>query len=449
MGNLLVKQADPLSQVAFLNRLQEASPLPLLVTADAEWGLAMRMTNTIAFPRNMTLGAIGEEDLIAQLGQEIGRQARRVGIHMNLAPVADVNNNPANPIIHMRSFGEDPKRVAAYVAAFARGLQASGVLACVKHFPGHGDTKVDSHKDLPVIDHSLARLKAVEFVPFKRAIDEGVAALMSAHLYIPYLDAQWPTSLSPACLQLARRDLRFSGLILSDALNMKAISDRYAPEEAALLTRRAGCDLLLYGSHKEEEIDKIMRDTIPRAYRALLAAYTSGDLPLEELDASVLRILQAKEKVGLNRQRTISLEHLQDDLHTPKALALKTKLFQEAVTLMGESSFPIPIQSAYISFGEGDVLAEEFSQLCVDCAEKVVIGIHQKEAVTDEVLQDIEALGDRAIVCLFATPYAAKSFKKVQTIVLGYENDPEAQRAVLRVLRGEAQPKGILPITVD
>lgn len=446
IGNAIVKQSDPVSQVNFLNRLQNKSELPLFVTADAEWGLAMRMSNTIAFPRSMTLGAIEDLNLIYLMGQEIGRQAKLVGVHMNLAPVADVNNNPNNPVIHMRSFGEDPKRVAACVAAYANGLQSAGILACAKHFPGHGDTNVDSHRDLPVINHGKERLEAVEFVPFRQTVQEGIAALMTAHLYIPAIDPIYPTSLSKACMTgIARDTLHFEGLIISDALNMKAIADRYSPEEAALLARKAGCDVLLYGDHKDPNVDEIMRAMIPKAYKALVKAYSSGELEIKDLDASVLRILKAKEQIGLNQIRTVPL--LLQSLLGQEAIDLKKKLFQEAVTLLGDPAFPIPKDAAYISYGENDELSGAFSgDTDSDC---VVVAIHQKEALTEEVLLSIDSLGDRAIICLFTTPYALKCFKNQKTILVAYENDPEAQFAAYRVLTAEKDAKGHLPLAID
>lgn len=442
VGNAIVKQSDPVTQVQFLNRLQKVSRIPLLVTADAEWGLAMRMSDTVAFPRNMTLGAIENTGLIYQMGKEIGRQAKRAGIHINLAPVADVNNNPLNPVIHMRSFGEDPARVADCVSAYTKGLQEGGAMACAKHFPGHGDTHVDSHRDLPVIGHSVERLEAIEFIPFKRVVEEGIGALMTAHLYVPSIDPVFPTSLSEPCLKIVRDHLHFDGLIISDALNMKAVADRYSPEEVALLARRAGCDLLLYGDHKDPNVDLIVREMIPRAFKALKAAYLSGELDMADLDRSVMRILKAKEGI----QTEVPVANLLQDLNTEEALGLKKELFQEALTLIGEPVFPISENTAYLSFGKNDVLAAEFMPGVSDW---VVIAIHQKEALNDEVLSLIESIGDRAIVCLFATPYALKSLKGARTVLVGYENDPDAQFAVLNVLLGKCKAKGHLPVTVD
>lgn len=323
IGNAIVKESDPISQVHFLNRLQKASELPLLITADAEWGLAMRMTDTIAYPRNLALGALNDLNLIYELGCEIGRQAKRVGIRMNLAPVADINSNPDNPVIKTRSFGDDPQKVADCVAAFANGLQSAGVLACAKHFPGHGDTTLDSHYDLPVVFHPLSRLETVELIPFKRAAKKGIAALMTAHLYVPAIDPIYPSSLSPTCIEWIRKKLKFQGLIITDALNMKAIADRYSPEEIGVLARKAGSDLLLYGDHIAPNVDEILRETIPRAFKALKEAYLSDELDLSELDASVLRILRAKEGI----ERSIPTENLLEELNSKEAIDLKNRLF--------------------------------------------------------------------------------------------------------------------------
>ena len=251
IGNAIVKHSDPLTQVNFLNDLQSASEIPMMIAADAEWGLAMRMKDTMAFPMSRTLGGVKDLNLLFQLGAELGRQAKRVGIHLNLAPVADVNTNPENPIIGMRSFGEDPEQVAKCVSALVRGMQSAGIGACAKHFPGHGDTVDDSHRTLPLIPHSLERLQEVEFVPFRRAIRDGVLAIMTAHLLVPAIDPDRPATLSSPCLTgILRRELGFEGLIISDALNMKALTETLAetPEEIATRAFQAGCDLLLYGA---------------------------------------------------------------------------------------------------------------------------------------------------------------------------------------------------------
>lgn len=437
VGNILVKQSDPLAQIEFLNRLQDESKLPMLVAADAEWGLAMRMEDTICYPKNMTLGAIENLDLIEKVGFEIGRQAKLVGVHINLAPVADVNSNPENPVIGRRSFGEDPKRVADHVAAFVKGLEASGTSGCLKHFPGHGDTDVDSHWDLPIINHSLERLEVVEWPPFKAGISAGASFLMSAHLYMPEIDPIYPTSLSKYCLDLAREELNFQGLILSDALNMGALTHRYTPQEIALLARQAGCDLLLYGAHEKPYVDQIMRENIPGAFIALKLAYLNGDLSLEELDLSVLKILRKKESI----QTSLDVQNVFVQLNSPEALSLKKELYQNAITQIGDSFEPIQ-DGIYMSFGSGDILSGEFG-----CEGKIIIAIHDEASITPETLMQIETYKDEAILCLFASPYNLDYFEGFKTILIAYENDPDAQMSLLEVLKGKEPARGSLPVS--
>jgi beta-N-acetylhexosaminidase len=308
IGGAIMKASDPESQINCLNRIRKLSNL--LIGADAEWGLAMRMKDTMAFPKNGALGAL-DPSMIERVGKIIGQQAKRVGIHLNFAPVADVNSNPKNPIIGPRSFGSDPDKVAECVAAFIKGHQSAGVWACAKHFPGHGDTHQDSHLTLP-------RSDVIELKPFQKAIEAKVAAIMTAHLDVPQIDKTYPTSLSRACLDRLRK-MGFEGVIVSDALNMKALTLHYSPEEISVLARKAGCDLLLYGDHLSEKVDQIIREDIPKAFQALKKAYLAGDLDIKELDASVGRILKLKEAIP---QEPLSLDHLIEDLHSQEAVAL-------------------------------------------------------------------------------------------------------------------------------
>jgi len=449
IGNAIVKQANPLSQVRFLNDLQRNAKIPLLVAADAEWGLAMRMQDTIAFPLSRTLGAIGDLDLLYQTGAEIGRQARRVGIHLNLAPVADINTNRANPIIGMRSFGEDPDRVASSVAALLKGMQSSGIYATAKHFPGHGDTSEDSHRMLPVVPHALERIEEIELAPFRRAIAEGVGAIMTGHLLVPAIDPELPATLSSACVTgLLRREMGFQGLVVTDALNMKAL-DSWSVEEIAVAAVAAGCDLLLYGDHIAPRIDAILRDAVPRAWRALKQGFEEGSLSVERLDESVQRILQAKEALQIH---LVDEEGLYDALHSEEALRLKKKLFREAISIRGEL-FPLPKKTACLSVGRPCLIAPSFeaayfAELDLGPDERrrlerelkqfdaVVCAIHQvgprgqNYGYSPDLIALLRSL-PRAILCHFATPYALDVLEFPGPLLVAFENAPDAQQAAL------------------
>lgn len=316
IGGILVKQGHPLQQIPFLNTLQSEAKIPLLCTGDAEWGLGMRMEDTLSFPKNGILGLHPEK--IEDVGVWIGKQCHQVGIHLNFAPVVDVNNNPDNPIIGVRSFGADPEAVASCSVSMIKGMHEGGVLTCAKHFPGHGDTDVDSHKGLPRIPHSREHLEKIEFVPFKKAIDSGVDAIMTGHLMLPALDPESPATLSiPIVTDLLQKEWGFQGLVVTDALNMKALSEHYSTGEIAVKALLAGHDLLLYGAHRYDDVHVILTELIPRVVEALL------QVPEEVLDPHVLKVLQAKEKLGLHKNRVTELsENLMSELHHPDAMAL-------------------------------------------------------------------------------------------------------------------------------
>ena len=273
VGGLIVKASDVAAQVSFLNTLQNISKNPLLVCMDGENGIGMRVTDGISFPLNLTLGAVEDDNLLFELGKVIGTHCKNVGGHINLAPVVDVNNNPLNPRIHMRSFGDDPIEVAKKASLIAKGMRSSNILCCAKHFPGHGDTEIDSHEDLPVIKHSFERLKEIEFVPFEKMALDGIDCIMTAHIKVVNLDDKYPATLSFKILDYLKNKMNFKGLIITDALNMKALRDNFSIEDIAYYSYMAGNDLLLYGDHIAPNIDEILQEEIPRAFNKLLKAY--------------------------------------------------------------------------------------------------------------------------------------------------------------------------------
>lgn len=306
------------SSMRAIKELQSLSKLPLLISQDFEWGLNMRLVDAIKFPYNLTLGAIKDNKLIYDLGKEIGRQCKLLGVHINFAPVADINSNPKNPIINVRSFGSDKYNVAEKCIQFMRGLQDAGIIACAKHFCGHGDTSVDSHIDLPVIAHDLARLHDLELYPFKQLIKAGIKAIMTAHMHVPAIDNRTniPITLSSNAINnLLRKQLHFSGLVITDALDMQAISKYFNPGEVEIEAFVAGNDILL------------MSENVPAAISNFKKAIDLGRISLDDLDMRVLKILKTKEEFGLFNINSSFQDNLAvSDFNTESALNLKKKL---------------------------------------------------------------------------------------------------------------------------
>ncbi|HPI09164.1 MAG TPA: glycoside hydrolase family 3 N-terminal domain-containing protein, partial [Saprospiraceae bacterium] len=320
-------QGTPEKQAILTNRYQAASPqLPLMVSMDLEWGLGMRLRGTtISFPKQIMLGAIDDNRLLYEMGVEVGRQCRRLGVHVNFAPDADINNNPANPVINERSFGEDRYNVTAKAYQYMAGLQDGGVLACAKHFPGHGDTDVDSHLDLPILKQSTARLDSLELYPFKMLAQNGIASFMVAHLSVPALDprANWPTSLSrPVITDLLRKKFGFQGLIFTDAMEMKGVTKNFSAGQADVEAFKAGNDV------------DLLPENLGAAMTALQTAVDSGTIDKKQLYESCKRVLRSKYRLGIITPQRVELANLRNDLNPPQALVLKRKLIAESLTLV-------------------------------------------------------------------------------------------------------------------
>ena len=324
---------QPLELASVLNRLQAIAPVPLLNAADFEWGAGMRIAGATRFPRAMAVGAAGDEQLAFEMGRITAVEGRALGVHVNFAPVADVNNNARNPVINIRSFGEDPARVGGLVAAYVRGLQRGGMLATLKHFPGHGDTGVDSHLGLPIIEQPRTRLDAVELPPFRAGIAAGAAGTMTAHIALPALDAaKGPATFSkPVVGGLLRGDLGFGGLIYTDSLTMDAISKIASPGEAAVKAVQAGVDVVLHSPDSRA------------AFAALKAAAGSGQLDLTALDASVRRILAAKARLGLHRTRTVTLDSVTTQVGGRQHQEVARAISERAITLLKDEGNRVPL----------------------------------------------------------------------------------------------------------
>lgn len=334
IGGLIFFQGGPVRQAAMCNYLQAKSDLPMLIAMDAEWGLGMRLDSTISYPRQMTLGAIMNDGLIYEMGEEIARQMKRMGMHINFAPVVDVNSNAANPVIGTRSFGENKDLVTRKGLAYMKGLQDNHVLACAKHFPGHGDTDSDSHKTLPIIKHDYARIDSLELFPFKGLINQGIGSMMVAHLYIPVLDntPNLASTLSPKIVNgLLRDSLKYDGLIFTDALNMKGVSKYFGPGEVDLKAFLAGNDVMLFA------------EDVPTAMRKITEAIAQGKTTQAEVDRRCRKVLETKAWAGLDKYAPIRLNNLVKDLNNAKANGVNNSLIRASITTLINEDQTIPL----------------------------------------------------------------------------------------------------------
>jgi len=330
-----VTLGQPFAVASTLNRLQDASAIPLLNAADFETGVAFRIAGATGFPRAMAFGAAGDAQLAYEAARITAKEGRALGIHLNFAPNADVNNNARNPVINTRAFGEEPAAVGTLNAAYIRGLKAGGMLSTLKHFPGHGDTDVDSHIGLPIITHPRERLDAVELPTFRSGIAAGADAVMTAHIQLPALD---PGEFSPATLSrpiitgLLRDEMQFGGLIVTDAMTMDAVSKRLTPGAAAVRAVQAGNDLILQSPDDASAI------------AAVIAAVTAGEIPMAQVDASVRRILSAKARLGLHRNKRVSLDDLPALVGGREHAKIAREVSQRAVTLLKDDRNQVPLR---------------------------------------------------------------------------------------------------------
>lgn len=467
-------------QVSLINHYQEIAKYPLLIAQDLEWGLSMRLTDGMRFPKNITLGAISDNTLIYEMGREIGRQGRLIGVHMNLSPDIDVNIEPENPVINVRSFGASPQNVAEKGVAMIKGLQDAGLIASAKHFPGLGDITTDPHLDLPVNLHDRKRIEEVEFYPFVQAINAGVLSIQTDHVSMPALepDVTIPSSLSPRIVQgILKEKMGFQGLVLSGALRMKALSKYFTQEEIALKAFLAGSDMLL------------MPHDVPRAYNAIKEALNTGKISLADLDMRVLKILKLKERY--KDQKYPLKAPTVDELQTSDAKLLKKRLYQSAVTIARDKNRLVPLRQAnllaYVQIGESpsNVFYEEikkqlklepffvpleqndaeFTKTLLQKLEKysaVIVAVYpadprriaqirllQAKEQGEELkhfrvhgipqsaaslLKALESLNSKSVACFFGNPFGLHFLDGFSSVIMGYEDDPDAQAAVAQIL---------------
>ena len=476
IGGLIYSNGGPVRQAKLDNELQAASKIPLLVGMDAEWGLSMRLDSTYAFPWNMTLGAIKDLDLIKKTGQYIGEHCKRIGVHFNFAPVVDINTNPQNPIIGNRSFGEDKNNVTEKALAFMQGMQSAGVLANAKHFPGHGDTDQDSHKTLPTISFDKKRIETIELFPYKKLISNGLSSVMVAHLNVPSLEprANFPSSLSkPIVSDLLKTKLKFEGLIFTDALDMKGVSNFSKPGAIDVQAFLAGNDVLLMSENVEVGMEEIM------------LSYYSGRISEARLAHSVKKILNAKYKVGLNNYNPIKTKNLVADLNRSKDDLLYAQLMQNAITVVKNDKSTLPIKDlelkniAYVSMGDRsgkpflntlkkyakitEVKSDNLDQLIQKLKHfnLVIVGFHKSNSspwksykFTNKELVWLQEIArtNEVILNIFSKPYtldALKSYSNFEGVVVGYQNSATAQKLSAQILFGALSAQGQLPVSIS
>ena len=471
-GGILFAGGALSDQAESTNIYQGASRIPLLVSFDGEWGLAMRLKDTPRFPKNMMLGAISNNELIRLYGEEMGRECRELGIHINFAPVLDVNDNPDNPVIGTRSFGEEQKEVSAKGIAYAKGLESQKIISVGKHFPGHGNTTEDSHNTLPVVNHSKSQLDEVELYPFSRFVQEGFAGIMTGHISVPALDnsSDLAASLSPKIVNgLLKKKWGFSGLTFTDALEMKgaAVSKK---DNSCVMALLAGNDMLLGPQRIASDFAEIKK------------AIESGLISLSTIEKSCRKILQYKYITGLNQYKPIEMAGLQQRIQTDYTDWLIQKLNNEAVTLLKNDNSVIPVKNldknkiAVLSIGVNDApdfwkrIALygdfDFYQLPADTTlsnndsifrqlykySRIICSIHTERIQDFSYLQSL-AKEKEVHLCFFTSPYTlgkyAQSIANARSVTLAYENTSGAQNAAAEILMGGIAAKGKLPVTVS
>lgn len=476
IGGIIFSKGGPGRQAKITNDFQKTAKVPLMIAMDAEWGLAMRLDSTYAFPWNMTLGAIEDLSLIKKVGKRIGEHNKRLGVHMNFAPVLDINTNPNNPIIGNRSFGEDKENVTRKAAAFMEGMQNAGVLANGKHFPGHGDTDSDSHKILPTVSFSEKRIDSVELYPYKHLFNKGLASVMIAHLNVPSLEPHknLPTSLSkPVVTDLLKEKLGFNGLIFTDALNMKGVSNYTTPGQVDLAAFHAGNDVLL------------ISEDIPKAHALIVEAYNSGDISEERLAHSVKKILFAKYKVGLHNVKPVQTKYLYEELNSVWNDELYEELMENAITVVKNSNSVLPIKNvekkkfAYVNFGDDSgepfykqlkkyarvdwVKANSLDDLVLKFKhyETVIIGFHKSNEnpwkgykMSQRELTWIYEIArtNKVILNVFTRPYALLDLKTTthfEGVMVSYQNSKIGQEVAAQIIFGARPAKGKLPVTAS
>lgn len=482
VGGICFFKGGPVSEAKLTNRWQHMSKVPLFIAIDGEWGLGMRLDSTFSFPRQMTLGAISNDSLIYCMGKEVARQCHEEGIQINFAPVADINSNPANPVINIRSWGEDKESVARKSCLYMKGMQDNGILTTAKHFPGHGDTDSDSHLTLPVIRHSLTTLDTLDLYPFRYLMQNGLSGMMVAHLYIPALDSTPNTASTlsyPIITKLLKNKMGFNGLVFTDALDMNGVASFFDPGKIEVKALEAGNDVLL------------LSQDVPTAICEIQQAIDSGKLSQKSIDERCKKILRYKYRAGLNAVKPVNTEDLYARLNTPQAELLIRQLYEKAVTLLKNEDSILPLQhldTLHIAcLTLGDTIANSFqhtlsayvpvnhfylprkpdSASAASVMDKlkaynlVIVGMVNTNpspgrnfGFGQEAISLVNVLANRqtVILDLFSLPYSIAKFDslpKAKAIVISYQDNPFIHSLSAQAIFGGIPFRGKIPVTAS
>ena len=469
IGGLILMQDDAEKHINLLNEFQGKSRIKMMIGIDGEWGLFQRFSAAHKFPWAMTLGAIQDNSLIYEMTSKIAEDCKRLGIYWDFAPVVDVNTNPSNPIIGNRSFGSDINNVISKGLAYAQGLQDHGVLASMKHFPGHGDTNTDSHLDLPVVSHNLERLNSVELAPFKALLDKKIGGVMVAHLYVPTLEKKKgiPASVSYEIItNLLKNTYQYKGLIITDALNMNAIAKKFSPGEIDLRAFKAGNDIMLFSQD------------VPSGKALIKSAFEKGEISENRLAESVKKILKTKFLLGLQDLKPINPENINVDLNNTSHAEISEKLYANAITLLKDEKNLLPLSCSktyyYLPLEEAPfqtfvenlnfgttinlISKEEISQIPENST--VIIGFHKDNSTaykpykisqnSKDILTELSKK-QNVILDIFGSPYALKDIDiaSISTVLVSYENNDLSMKASAKALLGKTKISGKLPVIVN
>ncbi len=486
VGALCFFQGGPIRQANLTNYYQSIAQTPLMITIDGEWGLGMRLDSVARFPYQLTIGAVKDENLVYRMGLAVGEQCKRIGVHVNYAPVVDINNNPNNPVIGFRSFGEDRDKVSAFGIAYMKGMQDAGIMACAKHFPGHGDVDVDSHLDLPVINKSMGQLDSLELVPFKALFEEGVGSVMIAHLYIPAIDStpNKATSISRNNVtDLLRNSLHYNGLTFTDALEMKGVAKYFPGGTISVEAIAAGNDMLCLPA------------SVPESIEAIKKAIGENRLSWQDIYNKVRKVLGAKYQLGLNKSARIDTNNLLKDLNA-KTDAIRREVAEQGITLLAQAGngasradyAQVPLTGkqkkiAYIGMGateltpfgkrlQADLGADVFLFSYKDSPGKAdsILNVVPKDSIYDAIVIGVHNYSNRpmdnfglsapalklynslnfikTITVSFGNVLANKNFCDAYTLLACYQDDEITQQVAADILEGKIRARGKLPVSV-